>query len=462
MVDLESLQDMDVARSPLDLIGGTPLLELDAAVGSPRCTVLAKCEWFNPGGSVKDRPALAMILDAEQRGLLKPGGTIVEPTSGNTGVGLAMVAARRGYKCVFVMPDKMSDEKFALLRAYGAEVIGCPTAVAPEDPRSYYSVSARLRDEIPGAWMPSQYHNPANPAAHEATTGPEIWTQTAGRVTHFVAGAGTGGTISGVARYLKSQNPDVQVIAADPTGSVYSGGGGRAYLIEGVGEDFWPPNYDPSLIDSVVEVSDGDAFRVARDTARTEGLLVGGSSGMALAAAARVAETLPADAVVVVLLPDSGRSYLSRIFNDDWMVHHGFTVPTRVPSLTVGRFVKDAQLTLPDLVHTHPAETVQDALDIMALYGVSQLPVLTNEPPVVLTEVAGTVAASTLTHLVAQNPAASTDLVADHLEPTLGIIGTHEDITSSTDLDDTLLVLEDGRPVGVLCATDIPVKLGAS
>src|SRR5208282_1135089 len=256
--------------------------------------------------------------------LLKPGSTIVEGTSGNTGVGLAIVAARRRYRCVFVMPDKMAPEKVALLRAYGAEVILCPTAVSPDHPDSYYSVTARLAEEIPGAFHPDQYHNPANPASHEASTGPEIWRQTAGRVSHFVAGIGTGGTICGIGRYLKSQNPDVQIVGADPEGSVYSGGSGRPYLVEGIGEDFWPGTYDPEVVDRVVMVNDTDSFLTARRVTREEGILVGGSTGTAVWAALQVARPLGPDDVVVVLIPDSGRGYLSKLYNDGWMADFGF------------------------------------------------------------------------------------------------------------------------------------------
>src|SRR3954447_1856314 len=272
----------EMAESVLDLVGNTPIVKLPRLGRDLACTIALKLETTNPGGSSKDRPAVTMIDAAERDGLLQPGGTIVEPTSGNTGVGLAIVAARRHYRCIFVMPDKIASEKVALLRAYGAEVIVCPTTVAPEHPDSYYSVSDRLVRETPGAFKPDQYHNAANPAAHEASTGPELWRQTAGRITHFVAGVGTGGTITGVGRYLKSQNPDVQVIGADPAGSVYSGGSGRPYLVEGIGEDFWPTTYDPTLVDRVVEVADRNSFLTARRVTREEGILIGGSGGTAV------------------------------------------------------------------------------------------------------------------------------------------------------------------------------------
>src|ERR1700704_2742246 len=322
----DALPPIDAADSILALVGHPPLVRLPrlSAAEGITCTLVAKLETTNPGGSVKDRVAIAMVDAAERDGALLPGGTIVEPTSGNTGAGLAIVAAQRGYRCIFVMSDKMSNEKVALLRSYGAEVVVCPTAVPPEDPRSYYSTAERLVRETPGAFRPDQYSNQANPLAHEQTTGPEIWRQTKGRVTHFVAGVGTGGTITGVGRALKAQNPGVRIIGADPSGSVYSGGSGRPYLTEGVGEDFWPTTFDPSLVDRVVEVSDADAFLTARRVTREEGLLIGGSCGTAVYAALEVGRELGPDAVVVVLLPDSGRNYLSKVFNDQWMFDMGF------------------------------------------------------------------------------------------------------------------------------------------
>jgi cystathionine beta-synthase len=305
-------------------IGGTPLVALDRLAAGVAPRVVAKLEQMNPGGSVKDRIALPMIEAAERAGLLKSGGTIVEPTSGNTGVGLAMAAAVKGYRCIFVMADKQSEEKRALLRAYGAEVVICPTDVAPDDERSYYRVSDRMAREIPGAWKPDQYTNPANPAAHRATTGPEIWEATQGRITHFVAGVGTGGTISGIGGYLHEQKPSVVVVGADPEGSVFSGGSGKPYLTEGVGEDFWPATYDTEVCDRIVRVSDRDAFLTARQATAAEGILVGESGGTALWAALQVARSVEdAEALFVVLLPDSGRNYIGKLYNDDWLREAG-------------------------------------------------------------------------------------------------------------------------------------------
>lgn len=314
---------MDIAESVLDLIGNTPLVRLRKLDAELPCPVLAKLEVNNPGGSVKDRAALGMLDAAERDGVIGPGSVIIEKTSGNTGIGLAIIAAQRGYRCVFVMTEKAAAEKVALLRAYGSEVIVCPMGLPDTDERSANAVTARLLREIPGAWRPNQYDNPANPAYHEASTGPELWRQTEGRITHFVATAGTGGTLIGTGRYLKRMNPQVQLIVADPEGSVFSGGAGTPYLVEGAGEDFWPGNYDPSIVDRAVAVSDFDSFAAARRCAYEEGLLIGGSCGTALHAALVVAgECGPSD-LVVTLFPDSGRGYLSKQFNDDWMQAHG-------------------------------------------------------------------------------------------------------------------------------------------
>jgi len=456
---------VDYANSLLDLIGGTPLvrlhqtLDLDGADGP---LVLAKVEYLNPGGSVKDRIASRMIDAAEASGALQPGGTIVEPTSGNTGVGLAMVAQARGYKCVFVCPDKVSEDKRNVLKAYGAEVVVCPTAVAPEHPDSYYNVSDRLSKQ-PGAWKPDQYSNPHNPRSHYETTGPEIWTQTEGRITHFVTGMGTGGTISGVGRYLKDQNPDVQVIGADPAGSVYSGGTGRPYLVEGVGEDFWPETYDRTVADRVIEVSDADSFAFTRRLAREEAMLVGGSSGMAAYAARKLAQELAAegrtDAVVVVLLPDSGRGYLTKVFNDDWLATYGFpTEATRDQTQTVGEVLRGKDGRLPDLVHTHPGETIAEAVAILQEYAVSQMPVVRAEPPIVAAEVAGSVSDRALLDALFAGSAKLTDRVEDHMSPPLPTIGSTEgarDAVSMLESSDAVLVQEDGKPIGVLTRQDL-------
>jgi len=314
---------MRYASSVSDLVGNTPLVRLNRVTAGIRATVLVKLEYLNPGGSAKDRIARRMIDAAERDGTLRPGGTIVEPTSGNTGVGLALVALERGYRMIFVVPDKFAGEKVAVLRAYGAEVVVTPTGVPPEHPASYYSVSARLAREIPGAFKPDQFANPAAPRGHYETTGPEIWRDTDGRVTHFVAGVGTGGTISGAGRYLREASGDrVRIVGADPEGSIYSGGPVHGYFVEGVGEDFFPPNYDPEVVHEFHRVGDDESFVMTRRLAREEGLLVGGSSGMAVVAALRTARDLDEDAVVVALLPDSGRAYLDKIFNEPWLRAH--------------------------------------------------------------------------------------------------------------------------------------------
>ncbi|MDV3207060.1 MAG: cystathionine beta-synthase, partial [Rhodococcus ruber] len=423
---------MRIADSVVDLIGNTPLVRLNSVVGPDAGLVAAKIEYLNPGGSSKDRIAVKMVDAAEKSGALKPGGTIVEPTSGNTGIGLALVAQQRGYKCVFVCPDKVSEDKRNVLRAYGAEVVVCPTAVPPEHPDSYYTVSDRLARELPGGWKPDQYSNPAGPESHYETTGPEIWRDTDGKVTHFVAGVGTGGTITGTGRYLKEvSGGKVKVIGADPEGSVYSGGTGRPYLVEGVGEDFWPSAYDPSIPDEIIAVSDADSFDMTRRLAREEGLLVGGSCGMAVVAALRVAEREGPDALVVVLLPDGGRGYMSKIFNDNWMASYGFLrapLDGKPDDSTVGDVLRSKSGELPALVHTHPSETVRDAIEILREYGVSQMPVVGAEPPVTAGEVAGSVSERELLSAVFEGRARLADPVAKHMSPTLPLIGVGESI----------------------------------
>jgi cystathionine beta-synthase len=448
----------------VELIGNTPLVRLRNVTEGISATVLAKVEYFNPGGSVKDRIALRMVEEAEKSGQLQPGGTIVEPTSGNTGVGLALVAQLRGYKCVFVCPDKVSEDKQNVLRAYGAEVVVCPTAVAPEDPRSYYNVSDRLARDIPLAWKPDQYSNPNNPISHYESTGPEIWDQTDGRITHFVAGVGTGGTITGIGRYLKQASDGrVRIIGADPEGSVYSGGTGRPYLVEGVGEDFWPETFDRSVPDEIIEVSDKESFDITRRLAREEGLLVGGSCGMAVVAALEVARKAGPDDVVVVLLPDSGRGYLSKIFNDEWMARYGFLASTGTEA-TVRDVLAAKTGTMPAMVHVHPTETVRDAIDIMREYGVSQLPVLKAEPPVVTGEIAGSISEKALMDALFTGQAHLHDVLDKHLAPALPMIGGGQRVSEAVALlesSDAAMVLVEGKPRGVLTRQDLLNHLGA-
>jgi cystathionine beta-synthase len=459
--DVDDEEDpVQYADSVLDLIGGTPLVRLNAVtrdLGPDAPLVLAKVEFTNPGGSVKDRIAVRMIDAAEASGALKPGGTIVEPTSGNTGIGLALVAQQRGYRCIFVCPDKVAEDKVNTLRAYGAEVVVCPTAVDPADPRSYYSVSDRLARETPNAWKPDQYSNPENPRSHYETTGPEIWEQTDGRVTHFVTGVGTGGTISGTGRYLKEASGGrVQVVGADPEGSVYSGGTGRPYLVEGVGEDFWPDAYDRSIADEIVAVSDRDSFAMTRRLAREEGLLVGGSCGMAAAAALRVASRLTKGDVVVVLLPDGGRGYLAKIFNDKWMADYGFLRATGRE--TVGELLEAKSGATPSLVHTHPNETVREAINILREYGVSQMPVVKAEPPVTAGEVVGAVEEKALLDALFTGQASLSDRVEKHMSPPLPIVGSGEAVAAAVAAlgsADALLVHIDGKPAGVVTRQDV-------
>jgi cystathionine beta-synthase len=464
---------MQVHDSLVDLIGNTPLLRLSKVTrhlgsghshdgrGARRGSapaVLAKIEYLNPGGSVKDRIALRMVEAAEASGELRPGGTIVEPTSGNTGVGLAIVAAEKGYRCVFVCPDKVAYDKISVLRAYGAEVVVCPTTVSPDSPDSYYKVSDRLASELPGGWKPDQYANPANPQSHYLTTGPEIWEQTEGKVTHFVAGIGTGGTISGTGRYLKEVSGGrVHVVGADPEGSVYSGGTGRPYLVEGVGEDFWPETYDKGICDQIIAVSDADSFRMTRRLAAEEALLVGGSCGMAVVAALKVAERAAPSDVIVVLLPDGGRGYLSKIFNDDWMADYGFlTSETAEPR--IADVLERKRGKLPLFVHAHPGETVKAVIETLREYDVSQLPVLKEEPPVMAAEVVGSITERELLDALVSGRAAPGEPVSAHMSAPLPMIGSGEPISaaiSALEKAGAAVVLVDGKPAGMITRQDV-------
>ncbi|MFJ2864825.1 cystathionine beta-synthase [Kitasatospora sp. NPDC087314] len=452
-------------NSIIDLVGNTPLVKLNKVTEGISATVLAKVEYFNPGGSVKDRIAMRMIEAAEASGALKPGGTIVEPTSGNTGVGLAIVAQQKGYKCIFVCPDKVSTDKINTLRAYGAEVVVCPTAVAPEHPDSYYNVSDRLVRETPNAWKPDQYSNPDNPASHYHSTGPELWEQTDGRITHFVAGVGTGGTISGTGNYLKEvSGGKVKVIGADPEGSVYSGGTGRPYLVEGVGEDFWPTAYDRSVADGIVAVSDKDSFQMTRRLAKEEGLLVGGSCGMAVVAALEVAKDLGPDDVVVVLLPDGGRGYLSKIFNDDWMADYGF-LPSSTDEAHIGEVLARKEAIehegIPQFVHMHPNETVAEAVRVLREYGVSQMPVVSpgaGHPDIMAGEVIGSVAEKLLLEGVFAKEIELTDTLDRVMSKPLPVVGSGETVTNlMTVLEkaDAAVVLVEGKPKGIVTRQDL-------
>ncbi|MEK7129566.1 MAG: cystathionine beta-synthase [Patescibacteria group bacterium] len=443
-------------NSILDLIGNTPLVKIHKLNPNPKVTLLAKLECMNPGGSVKDRIGPAMIDRAERQGKLKKGGTIVEPTSGNTGVGLAMVAALRGYKTIFVMPDKMSDEKRNLLRAYGAKVVITPTAVLAEDERSYYKVSDRLAREIPGAYKPDQYHNPANPEAHYRTTGPEIWQQTEGNITHFVCGMGTGGTITGVGKYLKGENPAVKVIGVDPDGSVFTSYKKtgkfpkvmKIYKVEGVGEDFIPSTIDFRYIDDVIQVKDKECFTTARRLAREEGILVGGSSGMALYAAQQVVRKLK-HGLVVVLLPDSGKSYLSKMYNDDWMRDNGFL--ENEGTTPVSAILK--RKTIPPIVGVSPKDTVKRAVELMKRYGVSQLLVLEGG------KLVGAVTERMLLSGLYDNSIGESNHVAAVMNPDVTTVGQDESVERVARLlaKDAFIVVEDhaGIPVGVVTGMDL-------
>jgi cystathionine beta-synthase len=446
-------------ESILDAIGDTPLVRLSRLGRDLTPTLVAKLEALNPGGSIKDRVALALIEAAERDGRLKPGATIIEPTSGNTGTGLAMAASLKGYRVIAVMPDKMSKEKIDLLRAYGAEVVVAPTDVPPDSPESYYRVADRLTAEIPGAFQPNQYSNPANPEIHYVSTGPELWRQSAGRITHLVVGVGTGGTITGVGRYLREQSPDIVIVGADPVGSIYSGGedGVKPYLVEGVGEDFWPETYDPSIVDRYVTVSDKDSFLWTRRLAETEGILAGGSGGLALYAAYQVAaEVDDPDAMVAVILPDGGRSYLSKVYNDAWMRQYGFL--DREEVLTVGDVLrrKTDEDEIPPLLTVETHAKVRDAVALLHEHRVSQLPVVSGQDP---HTVVGSVSERGLLRHAMDDPALLGAEIVDVMEPPFPAVaaddGVREAVELLADKREALLVNMNGRAAGILTRADL-------
>jgi cystathionine beta-synthase len=446
---------MEVLDSILDAVGGTPLVRLTKVTRGVQPTILAKMEMLNPGGSVKDRIGLRMIEAAERAGFLKPGATIVEPTSGNTGHGLAIAAAIRGYKCIFVMPDKMSQEKVSLLRAYGAEVIITPTAVAPESPESYYRVADRLTEEIPGAFQPNQYFNQENPDAHEATTGPEIWEQTEGKIDVLVCGVGTGGTITGTARYLKRMNPDITVVGADPEGSLLSGGDVHPYLTEGIGEDFWPETFDPSLIDRWVRVSDRDAFRVARAITRQEGILVGGSSGTAVFAALEVARELDASKLMVVILPDTGRNYLSKLYSDSWLLQYGLLERPEVVRVEEVLSAKHGEV--PPLVTVNARDKARQAIDVLQQYGISQAPVV-REPSMDVSQFVGSIQERALLDRIFRDPDALQADVAEVMGPPIPMVEFDEPVEvafGELQREPAVLVAKAGQALGVLTRSDL-------
>jgi cystathionine beta-synthase len=446
-------------ESILDAIGDTPLVRLSRLGKDLTPALVAKLEALNPGGSIKDRVALALIEAAERDGRLRPGATIIEPTSGNTGTGLAMAASLKGYRVIAVMPDKMSKEKIDLLRAYGAEVVVAPTDVPPDSPESYYRVADRLTAEIPGAFQPNQYRNPANPEIHYASTGPELWKQSGGRITHLVVGVGTGGTITGVGRYLREQNPDIVIVGADPVGSIYSGGedGVKPYLVEGVGEDFWPETYDPSIVDRYVTVSDKDSFLWTRRLAETEGILAGGSGGLALYAAYQVAAQIDdPEAMVAVILPDGGRSYLSKVYNDAWMRQYGFL--DREEVLTVGDVLrrKTDEDEIPPLLTVETHAKVRDAVALLHEHRVSQLPVVSGQDP---HTVVGSVSERGLLRHAMDDPALLGADIVDVMEPPFPAVASEDGVREAVELladkREALLVNMNGRAAGILTRADL-------
>ena len=447
---------MDLAPDILAVVGNTPLVRLSRIGRGLKPTLAGKLEHLNPGGSIKDRIGLRMIEDAERRGLLKPGGTIVEPTSGNTGVGLAMAAAIKGYRVICTMADKQSQEKRDLLRAFGAEVVVCPTAVPPDSPESYYKVAERLAKETPGSFLPNQYYNPMNPEAHYNPTGPEIWEQTDGKVTHLVLGIGTGGTVTGAGRYLKERNAAIQIVGADPDGSLYTGGI-HPYKVEGIGEDFFPGTFDPKLVDRWMRVSDRDSFLTARRLTREEGILVGGSSGTAMFAALEIAKELDESALVLVLFADSGRSYLSKIYNDEWMRQNGYLERYPVHA-TVLDVVRD-RLGTPGLIVVSKGQSVRSAIDTMQRYGISQIPVVADGEAALVTDIVGSVQETTMLDRVFREPALVDERVERVMEAPFPVVQANEDIerlyaelSSGTP---ALLAASDDRPVSIITKADL-------
>ena len=448
----------------LELVGNTPIVRLDSVGRDVEPQLLAKLEYVNPGGSVKDRIGLAMIEKAEAEGKLKPGGTIVEPTSGNTGVGLAIAAAKKGYRCIFVMPDKMSQEKISMLRAYGAEVVICPTAVPPDSPESYYSVSDRLAEEIPGGFKPDQYSNMSNPEAHYLHTGPEIFEQTDGEIDAIVISVGTGGTISGVGRYFKEHKPDVLIVGADPEGSVYTAQEERdvhPYLVEGIGKDTWPKTMDRSVVDEWVRVSDRDSFLTARRLAREEGLLVGGSGGTTVWAALEIAKRFGPDARILTMIPDSGRSYMSKFYDDNWMLEHGFA-ERRVPAPTVSELLRSKRLeeiAVPALITIAAHQKVGEAIDVMQQYSISQLPVVRDGDVQSLADVIGSLQDRDLLDRVFKNPDALHEDVATAMQPPLAAVESDvtldEVFATLTGRTNALVIASKGKPIGVLTRSDL-------
>ena len=447
---------MQIADNVLALVGNTPLVEMRRLAKGLRPRVVAKLEHLNPGGSVKDRIGLAMIEDAERRGLIKPGGTIVEPTSGNTGVGLAMAAAIKGYRLVCTMPDKMSQEKRDLLRAYGAEVVICPSAVPPESPESYYKVADRLAREIAGGFQPNQYYNPHNPEAHYRTTGPEIWQQTDGAVTHVVMGVGTGGTVSGVGRFIRERSKTVQIVGADPEGSLYTGDI-HPYKVEGIGEDFYPGTFDPAIVDRWFRVSDRDGLLMTRRITREEGILVGGSSGIAMFAALQLARELDERALIVVLFPDSGRSYLSKIFNEEWMRQNGFF--ERAVPASVRDVMKEREPGVPGMVVVSKNETVRSAIDTMQRYGISQIPVVSDGRADRIEDIVGSVQEKTMLDRVFRDPALVDERVDKVMEAPFPIVQATEDIerlyAELASGVPALIAAQDERPVSIITKADL-------